>query len=164
MQKFILFLGHPVYSVTWIIFSMLIFAGLGSRASQKINLSAIWLNCFIFALIISFLLFYAFFLTSILAIGQGLPLWGRQIFIAFLTGILAFFMGMPFPLGTRLWAEKAPNLVPWGWSVNSCTSVLGAIFPVIIALGWGFQKVFFVAAFLYGLSCLAFKEIQLQKK
>ncbi|MGB9699575.1 MAG: hypothetical protein ACPL5I_09340 [Thermodesulfobacteriota bacterium] len=164
IQKFILFLGHPVYSVSLVLFSMLIFAGLGSRVSQKINLSALRFNFFIFLMIISFFLFYAFFLTDILALGQGLPLGGRQIFTVFLTGLLAFFMGMPFPLGMRLWAEKAPDLVPLAWSVNGCTSVLGAIFPIIIALAWGFPKVFLVAAFLYGLSYLAFREIQLQKK
>ncbi|MGQ9694649.1 MAG: hypothetical protein ACUVWV_07880 [Thermodesulfobacteriota bacterium] len=164
MQKFILFLGHPVYSVSLVLFSMLIFAGLGSRISQKINLSAPRVIFIIFAMIISFLLFYAFFLTPILALGQIFPWGGRQIFIVFLTGILAFFMGMPFPLGIRLWAEKAPDLIPLGWSVNGYLSVLGAIFPVIIALAWGFQKVFFVAAFLYGLSYLAFKEMQLPKK
>lgn len=164
MQKFILFLGHPIYSVSLVLFSMLIFAGLGSRVSQKLKLWAIRLNFLIFVLIISFLLFYAYSLDFILALGQDLPMWGRQIFAVFLTGILAFFMGMPFPLGMRLWAEKAPDLVPLGWSVNGCTSVLGAIFPVIIALGWGFPKVFFVAALLYGLSYLALKEMQLQKK
>ncbi len=164
MQKFILFLGHPVYSISLVIFSLLIFAGLGSRVSQKITLPTFWLAFLIFLVIISYLLFCASFLTSFLAWGHSLPLWGRQIFTVFFTGLLAFFMGMPFPLGIRLWGEQAPDLIPLAWSVNGCFSVLGAIFPIIVALAWGFQTVFFIAAALYALAFSVFKKIQLQKK
>ncbi len=164
MQKFILFLGHPVYSISLVIFSLLIFAGLGSRVSQKITLPAYGLAFLIFLFVIGYLLFCASFLTSLLSWAHSLPLWGRQIFTVFFIGLLAFFMGMPFPLGIRLWGERAPDYIPLAWSVNGCTSVLGAIFPVIVALAWGFQTVFLIAAGLYGLAFFVLKKIQLQKK
>ena len=36
IQKFVLFLGHPTYALTVVIFSMLVSSGLGSFLSQKI--------------------------------------------------------------------------------------------------------------------------------
>ncbi len=159
MQRFILFLGHPVYSVSLVIFSMLIFAGLGSRFSQKVFLNPLGLVRLIFPLIIFLLVFYALFLTNILTFWQSLPLLGRQIFTALTTGVLAFFMGIPFPSGMRLLGEKEPDLIPLGWCANGCASVLGAILPIIIALAWGFPIVLFLAAGLYGIAFFAWQKI-----
>lgn len=158
IQRFILFLGHPVYSVALVICSMLIWAGLGSRFSPRLLANGTWIIKLIFALIIIILLFYALALTSILALFQSLPLLGRQIFTALLTGLLAFFMGMPFPLGIRMLGNKAPDLIPLGWCANGCASVIGAILPMIIALAGGFQMVFYISAFLYGLSFIAWRK------
>src|SRR6266567_7415737 len=36
IQKFMLFLGHPTYALTVVIFSMLVASGLGSAASRRV--------------------------------------------------------------------------------------------------------------------------------
>ena len=62
---------------------------------------------------------------------------------------LAFFMGMPFPLGlSRVWSG-ARALVPWAWGVNGCASVLSAILATLIAMTLGFSTVVLVASLLY---------------
>ena len=62
---------------------------------------------------------------------------------------LAFFMGMPFPLGmSRLWSG-ARTLVPWAWGINGCASVLGAILASLIAMTSGFSSVVLIASLLY---------------
>ena len=62
---------------------------------------------------------------------------------------LAFFMGMPFPLGlSRVWSG-APALVPWAWGVNGCASVLSAILAALIAMTLGFSSVVLAASLLY---------------
>ncbi|MCH7958423.1 MAG: SAM-dependent methyltransferase, partial [Proteobacteria bacterium] len=69
---------------------------------------------------------------------------------------LAFFMGMPFPLGLRRVADQAPSLVPWAWGVNGCASVLSAVLASLLATHVGFTVVVALAMGLYGLAALAF--------
>ena len=69
---------------------------------------------------------------------------------------LAFFMGMPFPLGlSRVWSE-ARALVPWAWGVNGCASVLSAILATLIAMTWGFSTVVLAAGLLYAVAAAVF--------
>ncbi|MCZ6606924.1 MAG: SAM-dependent methyltransferase, partial [Alphaproteobacteria bacterium] len=69
---------------------------------------------------------------------------------------LAFFMGMPFPLGLRRVADEAPRLVPWAWGVNGCASVLSAVLASLLATHVGFTVVVALAMGLYGIAALAF--------
>jgi uncharacterized membrane protein len=62
---------------------------------------------------------------------------------------LAFFMGMPFPIGLSQVSERAPALVPWAWGVNGCASVASAILATILAIHLGFTAVVAIAVVLY---------------
>ena len=154
IQKFILFLGHPVYAVSLVIFSLLIFAGFGSRLSLKMSPCASRGLKLILPLIISFLFLYSLLLPQILSFFQGQPLLLRQVLTILIIGPLGLLMGIPFPLGIRLIGERWPSGVPWAWCANGCASVLGSILPVILALAWGFQAVFFLSALIYGVGLL----------
>lgn len=147
IQKFILFLGHPVYAVSWVILSLLVFAGVGSRISSAIR-TAQGLKWSLL-LIAGFLLLYAVFLAPVLSFFQGHSFLCRQGLAVLFIAPLGLVMGIPFPLGIRLCDVQNPGFVPWAWCANACASVLGAILPVIMALGWGFQVVFLFASLLY---------------
>ncbi len=150
IQKFILFLGHPVYSISLVIFSLLIFAGLGSRLSLTLSPRTSQGLKVILPLIIGSLFLYAFLLPQVFSLLQGQSLLFRQIFTVILIGPLGLLMGTPFPLGIRLVGERWPLGIPWAWCANGCASVLGSILPVLVALAWGFQAVFLLSALLYG--------------
>jgi len=155
MEKFILFLGHPVYSVSLVIFSLLVFAGLGSRLSVRLDPNLPLGLKRILSLASGLLLLYAFFLPGVFPFFQGTPLLFRQILTVMLISPLGFLLGMPFPLGIRLVGSRWQFLIPYAWCANGCASVVGSVLPVILALTWGFQAVFFLAAFLYAASLLA---------
>jgi hypothetical protein len=147
IQKFILFLGHPVYAVSAVVLALLLFAGLGSRVSASLpplpglrrGLPAV----------AGLLLAYAFLLPAALSFLQGWPLGWRYFFSGLLVAPLGLAMGVPFPAGLRLLGRENPVFVPWAWCANGCASVLGAILPVLIALSWGFQAVWFISSILY---------------
>jgi predicted membrane-bound spermidine synthase len=61
---------------------------------------------------------------------------------------IGFLMGMAFPLGMRLAAQRAAALSPWLWGVNGATSVCASVVAVAIALHWGIA-----AAFWTGVAC-----------
>ena len=62
---------------------------------------------------------------------------------------LAFFMGMPFPLGLSTVSRLAPSLVPWAGGVNGCASVLAALLATLLAIHGGFVVVVGLACALY---------------
>jgi spermidine synthase len=149
IQKFILFLNHPVYAVSLVIFSLLVFAGIGSRLSLRLNPRTSWFGKFALLWIAALLGLHTFLLPGILLFFQGAPLYYRQALTILAIAPLGFLMGMPFPMGLRLLGSQDSALIPWAWCANGCFSVLGSILPVVIALSWGFRAVFLLASFLY---------------
>ena len=84
-----------------------------------------------------------------------LPTAGRALVSLGLIAPLAFFMGMPFPLGLTLVTKADRALTPWAWGVNGCASVNGAILAVLLAMHLGYVAVVLIALALYGLATWA---------
>ena len=162
IQKFILFLGHPLYAVAVVLAGFLLFAGIGSATSswfagridawhrvhprRGLQLSAIQLSVIG---IIAVSLLYLLILPTLFDWLRSLTDIARILASLGLIAPLAFFMGMPFPLGLScVWSQARP-LVPWAWGVNGCASVLGAILAVLIAMTLGFSSVVVAAILLY---------------
>jgi spermidine synthase len=149
IQKFILFLGHPVYAVSTVLFSLLTFSGLGSYFSGRLKCWSRRTLIFILLLICSITVVYTISLPILMheLLGQGLAV--RLLILASTITPLAFLMGMPFPLGISLTNKRYPALIPWTWAVNGCASVLGSILPVTIALFTGFSTVLLLGGVIY---------------
>jgi len=155
IQKFILFLGHPLYSTAVIIFSLLFASGLGSFFSKKIlgqnlkgNLRRSLFTCA--GLIPVYLLLLPLFYKNF--IHFSLPI---KMILTFLTIFpLGFLMGFPFPTGIRLLAEKEKELVPWAWATNAFSSVVNSILALMIAFWAGFSFVLILASGGYLLALL----------
>jgi len=149
MQRFTLFLGQPIYAMILVLFSLLVFAGLGSRLSERINIDASRSLIRFFVLLLVTLLF-TFFLTGWLfdaLLHQ--PLASRVIVsVASLAGP-SFLMGFPFPLVVRFAHRYCPEMIPWGWAINGYGGVLGSFLSVIIAMFLGFTTVYSIALLLY---------------
>ena len=157
IQKFMLFLGHPLHAVAVVLFALLTFAGLGSRlaggrqtADAPLRTAARpVLAIGILALVYIVALPYAFryFLSASDAVRIALS--------AGLIAPLAFAMGMPFPRGVAGLTERAPALIPWAWGINACASVVAAILATVLAVHFGFDAVIVLAVAMYGLAAVA---------
>jgi len=152
IQKFILFLRHPIYSISVVISSFLVFSGLGSLSSRRFIRGA-WENplrrLIPFALIVAISLIYLGVIGRIFSFLSGLPIAGRIIASLVFLAPLAFFMGMPFPSGLQDVSDNSPGLVPWCWGVNGCASVLSTVLATTIAMSFGFAVVVVIASVLY---------------
>ncbi len=153
IQKFVLFLGHPVYSVAATICAFLIFSGLGSAASAGFSalVSAkgrdpIRTACIAVAAVLSI---YVAALSPILNLLLWLPDAVKFVAALALIAPLAFCMGMPFPLGLGRVTVHAPQLMPWAWGINGCASVISAVLAVLLAVHLGFTAVGIIAGLLY---------------
>jgi hypothetical protein len=159
IQKFILFLGHPLYSVSAIIFSLLVSSGLGSFFSKSLfsqNLKKKLRTSLIVcgSLILIYILFLPLFFDNVLGFKFSL-----KIVLTFLIIFpLGFFMGFPFPTGIRILEEEEKRLIPWSWATNAFSSVISSVFALLIALWGGYNLVLFLAAagYLLALPLLSF--------
>ena len=158
IQKFILFLHHPLYAVAVVLASFLLFAGLGSAWSQGQAQSQSYqfgVTRAVTGIVILGLL-YLLLLGSLFSMLNWLPTTVKVIICITLIAPLGFCMGIPFPLGLARLGDLAPGLIPWVWGVNGCASVLSAVLASLIAIHFGFSMVVLLALVLYVLAMLIF--------
>ncbi len=158
IQKFVLFLSHPLHAVAVVLFSFLLFAGIGSAASRR--LQERWGTGRMQPVAMVAL---AIGLCAALCLGalpwlfqhaMGLPDAARIVIAAMLIAPLAFFMGMPFPLGLARVEGGNARLVPWAWGINGCASVTGAVLATLLSIHFGFTAVVGAALVLYGIAAM----------
>ena len=160
IQKFTLILSQPLYAVAVALCAFLIFSGLGSlyiqrrmkTASTSIIPALLRRSVMMIGLII---VIYIVLLPLISSTIMALPETARIISAFVLAAPLAFFMGMPFPLGMATLQQTSPNLIPWAWGINGCASVLSAILAVLLAIEIGFNGVMLCAVVLYLIAWLS---------
>ncbi len=151
IQRFILFLGYPTYSLTVTIFSLLIFAGLGSFLSRNwVGREKVFLPAGVLALA-ALAAFYMKGFPPIQAQLIGTPILIRSVVTIAVLTPLGLVMGMFFPLGVRRAASVHEDLVPWAWAINGCASVTAAVLAVALAMSQGFARVWILSVCIYAL-------------
>lgn len=167
IQRFILFLGHPTYALTVVIFLLMLSSGAGSLFSRRWlpRTELAWMPI---TLVIAALLVDVMFLPHWLAAWVGLGFYSRLVVSAVLLAPLGFVMGMPFPTGLRALAvlpvadlAVAPNTehnaVEWAWAMNAAASVLGSVLAMVVAIQFGLTATLAcgAVAYLLGLALLS---------
>jgi len=143
MQRFILFLGHPIYALATVLFSLLLFSGIGSLLARRFR------PVMALALLCGAILIYPALLPVAFRALLGWPLALRLVAAAVGLAPLGLLMGVPFPLGLAALEARAPGLIPWAWAINGCASVLASILAAMLALSWGFWGVLLLATAAY---------------
>ncbi|MEJ5311634.1 MAG: hypothetical protein WHX52_17880 [Anaerolineae bacterium] len=146
LQRFILFLGHPAYAMTTVLFAILLFSGIGSALSQHISARLA------LALLVGLIGGYAVGLPWLFARTLALPLGARMLVAALTLAPAGLLMGMPFPQGLRRLGElptRPTLLVPWAWGINGALSVVASVLAALLALSSGFDVVLLCGALCY---------------
>jgi spermidine synthase len=160
IQRFTLFLAHPLYAIGVVLAGFLVFAGLGSgmapRLERRFADRRIGALGVVIGAIVLLATLYIVALPRLFAALVALPELARIALSLALIAPLAFFMGMPFPLALARVRSDTPHLVPWAWAINGCASVLAAILATLLAMTFGIRIVVFIAAALYLLAGAAF--------
>jgi hypothetical protein len=139
IQQYTLFVGPSAYTLVAILFTLLIGSGLGSRFAPRFRDS------------VPFLGILAWILLDILVFGRvtrslgTLTMLPRILVTVLLVAPLGFFMGMPFPKGTR----RVGDLIDWGFAVNGAASVLGSASIMLVSFAWGFNVALLVGGAAY---------------
>jgi spermidine synthase len=157
LQRFVLLLGHPVYSLTVTLFSLLLGTGLGAAVSRRFAAGALRRSTAIALVAIVGLGLVAIVLVTPL-ISWAIP-FSRPVRIAVAVATLVpvgMLLGVPMPAGIRLLTARGPQLLTWAWGMNGAFSVVGATLAIFIAMNWGFSATFMAASatYLVGLAAL----------
>ncbi|WP_119299626.1 polyamine aminopropyltransferase [Dongia deserti] len=161
IQRFSLFLGHPLTAIAVTLAGFLVFAGLGSGFSTRA--AARWPRATIIlavGAIVAIGAGYVALLPLVFDTLMGWPLLAKSAVAAGLVAPLGFAMGFPFPLGLSRVAERTPALLPWAWGINGCASVVSAVAASLLAMHIGFTAVLAVAIGLYGAAALLFGRLR----
>lgn len=131
IQRFVLFLGHPTYALTVVVFLLLLSSGAGSISARR------WMDghhrlLSVLAAIALVIAIDLVLLPWLLAATVGLPFVLKLIISGAVLVPLGFLMGMPFPTGLR-----RVNAVEWAWALNAAASVLGSVMAMVIAIHFG---------------------------
>jgi hypothetical protein len=148
IQRFVLFLGHPTYALTVVVFLLLLSSGAGSVAARRRMRNGNKLLPLL-TLISTLIVINVLLLPWLLSAAIGLPFLIKLVLSGVVLAPLGFLMGMPFPTGLRL-----VKTVEWAWALNAAASVLGSVMAMIIAIHFGLTATLLCAAVAYLLAGL----------
>jgi len=156
LQRLIIFLGHPSYALSVVLFSLLLSSGIGSLATQRLGnphprLSTLWPFVPLVVLLV------AFGFATPLAIDRfdsaTTPV--RIVTAALLLAPVGFLMGMPFPIGMKMASLRPQAPTAFLWGINGAMSVCASVLAVLIAISWGISTAFWAGCASYAVAVAA---------
>lgn len=163
MKRFVLFLGHPAYSVTAILVYLLLGAGIGSILSERLGKDSLRKTVIrTMAVLALFLVLEASLSPFVFRHTLGLSLAGRLAVAGALLVPLGVVMGLPFSLGLRMInsgvsdAVTRRQMLAWAWGMNGYATVIGSALTLFLALSFGFERALWIATagYMVGFVCL----------
>ena len=160
MQKFVLFLGHPSYALVVVLFSLLIFSGVGSYRCRNISTEHLTREISrSFAFFGVVLVAYLFILSPLFNAFVGLPLPLRVVIAVAFISPLGLLMGKFLPLGIQGAGERFGEMVPWAWGLNGAASVFGSVLAIALAMNVGFNLTLVIGLLFYAVGILAVRGV-----
>lgn len=149
LQRTSVFLGHPIYSLSVLLFTLILATGIGSLLSDRLKLDTR----------------SSFALWATLTAGyiSALPLWFSHVFPSFESATLlvraglcivtiapaGILMGFAFPTGMRLISSVDRKPTPWFWGINGAAGVLASTFAVACSIAFGISVTLLVGGVFY---------------
>lgn len=143
LQHLTLLLGHPIFTLSILLFTLLAFGGLGSSTSRRFPIRQMCL------LVGGLGGLYAVMLPRIVPVLLPLPLWARIGLAIAVVAPLGFAMGMPFPRGLQATGQGSLAAPPFYWGLNGIFSVAGSISAMVLAVTAGFTVVMLAGSLCY---------------
>src|SRR5215468_6082238 len=149
LQRFSVYLGHPIYSLGVCLFSLILASGLGSLATEQLKLDARG----------KLLAWGSIVVIYFVALVQSLPgvlesTTNRErlvrVAISLITIMpLGFMLGFAFPTGMRLVERVDRRPAPWFWGINGATGVLASVAGLMFSMSLGINVTLLMAGSCY---------------
>jgi SAM-dependent methyltransferase len=149
LQNMTLLLGHPIFTLAILLFTLLAAGGFGSAVSTFVAPRG---ACLVIAALGTV---EAIVLPRLVPLLLPLPIGARIAIAMLLVAPLGFVMGMPFPRGLQSTGRGSLPAPPFFWGLNGVMSVIGSVTTVFVALRWGFQMALLTGCLAYVFAGLA---------
>jgi hypothetical protein len=151
IQRLSLFLGHPIYGLAVVLFSVILATGIGSLISDfLVPLRRIAAAAWPLALAL-YLATLPLWLGKVLEASESSPLLARSAVSVAVSAPAGVLMGFMFPLGIRLCGRLDTRITPWLWAVNGAAGVLASGAAILVAIGTSLNHAMWVGAACYSL-------------
>jgi hypothetical protein len=155
LSRLNVFLGHPTIALAVLLGGIILFTGVGSLASGKLDVEAGGRLAKLYPLAPFVLVLVAVLASGPLThafVGNGMAT--RVVVGLLLVAVPALGMGLGFPLGLRLVQRRreidgGPELGPWLWGINGAAGVCASGLALGCSMVWGVPVTLGVGAACY---------------
>ena len=149
LQRMSIFLGHPVYSLSVLLSTLILTTGIGSFVSEKLPLQSARRLTIWSAATAAYAARCRLLLVRSLSL-SALRIWRREsaLCVTVITP-MGCLLGFGFPTGMRLIAAIDPSPTPWFWGINGAAGVLASIVAVALSMAWGIGATLIVGSLCY---------------
>ena len=156
LQRFTLFLGHPIHSLRVVLFALLLSSAVGSLLSGRARNPRTMMRVLAGAGlgVAALMVLYGYVLGPLFYGGIGWPLSARVVVAGLLVALPGLLMGMMLPTAVRLLSGRHTEIIPWAWGLNGAASVLGSVLSMIVAIHLGFTVTLLAGGAVYVLAVL----------
>jgi spermidine synthase len=160
LQRFSFFLGHPTYTFAVILFSMILFTGIGSFLSERVSIDAPRSRYFLVPLAIGLMILVeTWALDPVTAAVTRYGIAARTMAVLVFTAPVSLLLGCCFPIGMRLVERHSAEATAWMWGVNGACGVVASIGAVALSMSIGINASLIAAATLYTLLLLPMRSL-----
>lgn len=156
IQKAVLVVEHPAYSVAVVLAALLIASAIGSLLVQRVQHSPRAVVGAVAGAITVIGVTYVVLLGTVFdaLMPFGFPV--RITAVVLIVALLGLPMGMLFPIGLRQLTGSDAAVIPWAIAVNGLASVIGSVLSLPFAVLYGFNALFACGVAVYVVGCGAF--------
>ena len=149
LQRMSVFLGHPVYALSVVLFSLILWAGFGSLASERMRLAGTGKLLAWSVASAAYLFALPLWLPPLLVDLDGAGLLVRAGLCVLVLAPAGFLMGFGFPTGMRLVSAISTRPTPWFWGINGAAGVLAASVAVATSIAFSIDTTLRIGAACY---------------
>ena len=149
LQRLSVFLGHPVYSLSIVLFGLILATGAGSLLSERVRLESraavvVWAGA-----IALYLVALPMWLPSAMHALQSAGIVARAGLAIGVIAPVGVLMGLAFPTGMRIVQQRDGRPTPWFWGINGAAGVLASVLAVALSIAFGIHTTLFLGALCY---------------
>jgi hypothetical protein len=149
LQRMSVFLGHPVYALSVLLFTLILATGVGSFISERLALNSRARIKTWGVLTVAYLIALPFALNQLFAAFDNANLAARIALCVTSITPAGLLLGFGFPTGMRLITSIDPRPTPWFWGINGAAGVLASIGAIAISLALGITATMTLGAMCY---------------
>ena len=149
LQRMTVFLGHPIYSLSVVLFTLILATGVGSFISDSLQLDSPRKFATWSILTGGYIIALPLWLPDLLLTFDSADLFSRAALCVGVIAPAAVLMGFGFPTGMRLISAVDRRPTPWFWAINGAAGVLASIIAVACSISFGISVTVSIGAVCY---------------